>query len=310
MEVHKMKVGVIMGGVSSERQVSLMTGEEMIAHLDKNKYEVIPVQLHNKEDLVEKAKDLDMALLALHGKYGEDGTIQGTLETLGIPYTGSGMLSSSICMDKNISKKIMRFEGIPTSDWICLSNMDELQLDEIDKMGYPVVVKPNSGGSSVGVKIVYDKDSLLSSIAEVFEWDSEVMIEKYIKGDEITCSVFDGRPLPVISIRHKAEFFDYNAKYDDAATIEEVVELPNELNERVVAAALACYKALKCSVYARIDMMVKDGIPYVMEVNTLPGMTKNSLLPKSAQAAGIAYSELLDMIIETSMQVRKMEGFK
>ncbi|PKR84625.1 D-alanine--D-alanine ligase [Heyndrickxia camelliae] len=305
-----MKVGVIMGGVSSERQVSLMTGEEMIAHLDKNKYEVIPVQLHNKEDLVEKAKDLDMALLALHGKYGEDGTIQGTLETLGIPYTGSGMLSSSICMDKNISKKIMRFEGIPTSDWICLSNMDELQLDEIDKMGYPVVVKPNSGGSSVGVKIVYDKDSLLSSIAEVFEWDSEVMIEKYIKGDEITCSVFDGRPLPVISIRHKAEFFDYNAKYDDAATIEEVVELPNELNERVVAAALACYKALKCSVYARIDMMVKDGIPYVMEVNTLPGMTKNSLLPKSAQAAGIAYSELLDMIIETSMQVRKMEGFK
>jgi len=305
-----MKVGVIMGGVSSERQVSLMTGEEMIAHLDKNKYEVIPVQLHNKEDLVEKAKDLDMALLALHGKYGEDGTIQGTLETLGVPYTGSGMLSSSICMDKNISKKIIRYEGLPTADWICLSNMDELHLDEIDKMGYPVVVKPNSGGSSVGVKMVYDKESLLSSVAEVFEWDSEVMIEKYIKGDEITCSIFDGKLLPVISIRHKAEFFDYNAKYDDAATIEEVVELPEELNERVRAAAMACYKALKCSVYARIDMMVKDGIPYVMEVNTLPGMTKNSLLPKSAQAAGITYNELLDMIIDTSMQVRRMEGFK
>ncbi|MEK5389471.1 D-alanine--D-alanine ligase [Margalitia sp. FSL K6-0131] len=304
-----MKVGVIMGGVSSEKQVSLMTGGEMIAHLDKSKYEVIPVELNNKEDLVEKAKNLDIALLALHGKYGEDGTIQGTLETLGIPYTGSGMLSSSICMDKNISKKIIRYEGIPTADWICLSNLEELHMDEIDKMGYPVVVKPNSGGSSVGVKLVYDQDSLLSAVAEVFEWDTEVLIEKYIKGEEITCAIFDGKLLPIISIRHAAEFFDYNAKYDDVATIEEVVELPPELNERVAAAALACYKALKCSVYARIDMMVKDGIPYVMEVNTLPGMTKNSLLPKSAQAVGISYSELLDMIIETSLKVRKMEGF-
>lgn len=304
-----MKVGVIMGGVSSEKQVSLMTGGEMIAHLDKSKYEVIPVELNNKEDLVEKAKNLDIALLALHGKYGEDGTIQGTLETLGIPYTGSGMLSSSICMDKNISKKIIRYEGIPTADWICLSNMEELHMDEIDKMGYPVVVKPNSGGSSVGVKLVYDQDSLLSAVAEVFEWDTEVLIEKYIKGEEITCAIFDGKLLPIISIRHAAEFFDYNAKYDDVATIEKVVELPAELNERVAAAALACYKALKCSVYARIDMMVKDGIPYVMEVNTLPGMTKNSLLPKSAQAVGISYSELLDMIIETSLKVRKMEGF-
>lgn len=304
-----MKVGVIMGGVSSEKQVSLMTGGEMIAHLDKSKYEVIPVELNNKEDLVEKAKNLDIALLALHGKYGEDGTIQGTLETLGIPYTGSGMLSSSICMDKNISKKIIRYEGIPTADWICLSNLEELHMDEIDKMGYPVVVKPNSGGSSVGVKLVYDQDSLLSAVAEVFEWDTEVLIEKYIKGEEITCAIFDGKLLPIISIRHAAEFFDYNAKYDDVATIEEVVELPAELNERVAAAALACYKALKCSVYARIDMMVKDGIPYVMEVNTLPGMTKNSLLPKSAQAVGISYSELLDMIIETSLKVRKMEGF-
>ncbi|MBB2482596.1 D-alanine--D-alanine ligase [Bacillus sp. APMAM] len=304
-----MKVGVIMGGVSSEKQVSLMTGGEMIAHLDKSKYEVIPVELNNKEDLVEKAKNLDIALLALHGKYGEDGTIQGTLETLGIPYTGSGMLSSSICMDKNISKKIIRYEGIPTADWICLSNLEELHMDEIDKMGYPVVVKPNSGGSSVGVKLVYDQDSLLSAVAEVFEWDTEVLIEKYIKGEEITCAIFDGKLLPIISIRHAAEFFDYNAKYDDVATIEEVVELPAELNERVAAAALACYKALKCSVYARIDMMVKDGIPYIMEVNTLPGMTKNSLLPKSAQAVGISYSELLDMIIETSLKVRKMEGF-
>ncbi|WP_439741306.1 D-alanine--D-alanine ligase [Bacillus pseudomycoides] len=304
-----MRVGVIMGGVSSEKQVSLMTGEEMIAHLDKSKYEVVPIKLNDKKELVEKGRSLDIALLALHGEYGEDGTIQGTLETLCVPYTGSVMLSSGICMDKNMSKKMIRYEGIQTPDWIHLSNTEELQLDEIDKMGYPLVVKPNSGGSSVGVKIVYDKDSLFSSLEDVFKWDSEIVIEKYIKGEEITCSILDGKLLPIISIQHTAEFFDYHAKYDDIATIEEVVELPATTYERVAEAAMTCYRALKCSVYARVDIIIKDGIPYVMEVNTLPGMTKNSLLPKSAHAAGISYSKLLDMIIETSLQVRKSEGF-
>jgi D-alanine-D-alanine ligase len=178
-------------------------------------------------------------------------------------------------------------------------------MDEIDMMGYPVVVKPNSGGSSVGVKIVYDPDTLQSSIAEVFKWDSELIIEKYIKGEEITCSILDGMLLPVVSIRHKGEFFDYTSKYNDVATIEEVIELPTETHNRVSLAAMNSFKSLKCSVYARVDMMIKNGIPYVMEVNTLPGMTKNSLLPKSAQAAGIPYSKLLDLIIENSLKVRR-----
>jgi len=303
--VENMKVGVIMGGVSSEKQVSIMTGEEMIAHLDKRKYEVVPIKLHDKKELIEKVKNLDIALLALHGKFGEDGTIQGVLETLGVPYTGSGMLSSGICMDKNISKKILRYEGIETPNWLHLSDIEELQWDELDKMGYPLVVKPNSGGSSVGVKLVYDKESLLTSVEEVFKWDAEIIIEKYIKGEEITCSIIDGKLLPIISIRHTATFFDYKAKYEDAATIEEVVELPPAIHDRVAKAAKASYDALKCSVYARIDMMLKDGIPYVMEVNTLPGMTKNSLLPKSASSAGISYAQLLDTIIETSLQGRE-----
>ncbi|MED3803362.1 D-alanine--D-alanine ligase [Lysinibacillus xylanilyticus] len=302
-----MKVGVIMGGVSSEKQVSIMTGEEMIAHLNKSKYEVVAIKLNedNTSELMEKVRDIDIALLALHGKFGEDGTIQGVLETMGVPYTGSGILSSSICMDKNISKKILRYEGIETPDWLYLSNSEELQFDELDKMGYPLVVKPNSGGSSVGVNIVYDKDALLTSVAEVFKWDSEIIIEKYIKGEEITCSILDGELLPIISIRHTAQFFDYKAKYEDAATIEEVVELSPAIHERVAEVAKACYSALKCSVYARIDMMIKDGIPYVMEVNTLPGMTKNSLLPKSASSAGITYTQLLDRIIEISLNGRE-----
>jgi len=305
MEARKMRVGVIMGGVSSEKQVSIMTGEEMIAHLDKNKYEIVPIHIENKEELVEKVNDLDIALLALHGKFGEDGTIQGTLETMGIPYTGSSILSSSLCIDKNISKKIIRFEGVQTPDWIHLTNMEELKMDELDKMDFPLVVKPNSGGSSVGVKIVYDKETLKPAIAEVFKWDSEVIIEKLIMGEEITCSILDGKLLPVISIRHQGEFFDYTSKYNDVATIEEVIQLPPETQARVSLAAMTCYNSLKCSVYARIDMMIQDGIPYVMEVNTLPGMTKNSLLPKSAQGANIPYHKLLDLIIEYSLKVRR-----
>jgi len=302
-----MRVGVIMGGISSEKQVSLMTGEEMIAHLDKNKYEIVPIHIENKEDLVEKVNnlDIDIALLALHGKFGEDGTIQGTLETMGVPYTGSGILSSSLCMDKNISKKIIRFEGVQTPDWIHLTNTEELKIDELDKIGFPLVVKPNSGGSSVGVQIVYDKETLKHAIAEVFKWDSEVIIEKLIMGEEITCSILDGKLLPVIAIRHQGEFFDYTSKYHDAATMEEVIQLPSETYARVSLAAMTCYNALKCSVYARIDMMMLDGIPYVMEVNTLPGMTKNSLLPKSAQGANISYHKLLDLIIEHSLKVRR-----
>jgi len=305
MGVRKMRVGVIMGGVSSEKQVSIMTGEEMIAHLDKTKYEIVPIHIENKDDLVKKVKNLDIALLALHGKFGEDGTIQGTLETMGVPYTGSNILSSSICMDKNISKKIIRFEGVQTPDWVHHTNIEELNMDELDKIGFPLVVKPNSGGSSVGVKIVYDKETLKPAIEEVFKWDSEVIIEKLIIGEEITCSILDGKLLPVISIRHQGEFFDYTSKYNDVATIEEVVQLPPKTQERVSLAAMACYNSLKCSVYARVDMMIQDGIPYVMEVNTLPGMTKNSLLPKSAQGAGIPYHKLLDLIIEHSLKVRR-----
>ncbi|MCM3315516.1 D-alanine--D-alanine ligase [Rummeliibacillus stabekisii] len=303
-----MRVGVIMGGISSEKQVSIMTGEEMMVHLDKDKYEVVPIRIEKKEDLIEKARNLDVALLALHGKYGEDGTIQGTLDTLGVPYTGSNVLSSSLCMDKNISKKVIRYEGVQTPDWIHLSNNDELNLDELDQLGFPVVVKPNSGGSSVGVKIVYDKESVKSAIADVFKWDTEVIIEKVISGYEITCPILNGKLLPIISIRHQGEFFDYTSKYDDAATIEEVVQLPNETHNLVADSAISCYKALKCSVYARVDMMIYNGVPYVLEVNTLPGLTKNSLMPKSAEAAGIPYSQLLDSIIESSLQARKNEA--
>ena len=297
-----MKVGVIMGGFSSERQISLMTGEEMIKNLDGNRYEAVSIIIDQKKDWIEKAKGIDVALLALHGKYGEDGTIQGTLDTLGIPYTGSGVLSSSLCMDKNISKKIFRFHDIQTPNWLIFTRNEGISTQKIEQLGYPVVVKPNSGGSSVGVKIVYSQESLAPAVEEVFKWDDEVLIEEYIKGEEITCAILNGELLPIVGIETQGEFFDYTSKYDDLSTVEKVIQLPPDVLERVSTAALSCYKELKCSVYARVDMMLKDGIPYVMEMNTLPGMTKNSLLPKSAGAAGISFSQLLDQIIEASIQ--------
>ncbi|WP_144788747.1 D-alanine--D-alanine ligase [Lysinibacillus fusiformis] len=298
-----MKVGVIMGGTSSEKQVSIMTGKEMVAHLNKQKYDVIEIVLEDHQEVIEKVQGIDVALLALHGKFGEDGTIQGVLETLDIPYTGSGLLASSLCMDKNMAKKILRYEGIATPDWMHLVRGEELPLQDIELMGYPLVVKPNAGGSSVGVQIVHDRNALLAAVAEVLKWDNEIIIEQYMIGDEITCPILNDKLLPVLSIKHTAVFFDYQAKYDDASTIEEPVELPLAIHDRVVKAAMTSYKSLKCSVYARVDMLIKEGVPYVLEVNTLPGMTQNSLLPKSALAAGISYSVLLDSIIDSSLQI-------
>lgn len=298
-----MKVGVIMGGISSERDVSLRTGEVMLSHLDREKYDITPIVIEKRNELIDKVKGIDIALIALHGSYGEDGTVQGTLETLGIPYTGSGVLSSSVCMSKDMSKKLLRAEGIQTPDWICWDSMEEYDPEAVLKLGYPVIVKPNSGGSSIGTQLVTSEPMLMTSVQEAFRWDDSVMIESYIKGEEITCSILDGELLPIIGIRSAhSDWFDYQAKYEDGGAEEQVITLPAEIDSRVRKVALGCYQLLKCSVYGRVDMMLRDGIPYVLEVNTLPGMTTNSLLPKSAEAAGISFSQLLNRIITCSWE--------
>ncbi|MCP1137043.1 D-alanine--D-alanine ligase [Paenibacillus polysaccharolyticus] len=302
-----MRVGVIMGGTSSERDISLLTGQEMIANLDRSKYEVIPIELNSKRDLIDKSDGIDVALLALHGKYGEDGTVQGTLESLGIPYTGCGVLASSVCMDKDMSKQLMRQAGVLTGDWLQVNRMQDLSSVAVQHLTYPVVVKPNSGGSSIGTQIVHEPSALPAAVEAALAWDDSVMIEQYIEGEEITCAIVDGKMLPVISIRANAAFFDYAAKYDDNGADEQIVQLPSELHQRVEAAALTCYNVLKCSVYARVDMLIRDGVPYVLEVNTLPGLTRNSLLPKSAAAAGISFAKLLDTIIDLSLKERSGE---
>jgi D-alanine-D-alanine ligase len=300
-----MKIGVIMGGISSEREVSLNTGREIAANLDGKKYEIYPIVIDKKEDLIQKVKGLDFALLALHGQFGEDGTVQAVLQTLNIPYSGCDTLSSAVCMDKDMTKKVLRAEDINTADWVVVKKESDIEEKHIEKLGMPVVVKPNNGGSSVGTFVIHKLEDLKEAVSEALKYDKEVMIEKYIKGDEITCCILDGKMLPILAIKPKSSFFDYTSKYSDGGAEEVVIELHRELHEKVETLALATWKALKCSVYARVDMLIQDGIPYVLEVNTLPGMTKNSLFPKSAAAVGITFSGLLDKIIEYSLQERK-----
>ena len=301
-----MKVGVIMGGISSEREISLNSGNSIMENIDKNKYEVIPVVIDEKVDIINKVKDLDFALLALHGKFGEDGTVQSVLQTLDIPYSGCGPLTSALCMDKDLTKTVLEANGIRTARWLNVKSVEEIDYEAIENMGYPVFIKPTNGGSSVATFKIYDKEKVQEAVEEGLKWDTEVMIEEFIDGNEITCPVFDNKLFPVIAIKPKSDFFDYTQKYSDNGADEVLVKLEEDLYKEVKEMALKTYKALKCEVYSRIDMIVnKEGTPYILEVNTLPGMTAASLFPKSAKGEGYSFSEFLDLIIETSLKVNR-----
>ena len=301
-----MKVGVIMGGISSEREISLKSGKSIIENIDKNKYEVIPVVIDEKVDIINKVKDLDFALLALHGKFGEDGTVQSVLQTLDIPYSGCGPLTSALCMDKDLTKTVLQANGIRTARWLNVKSVEEIDYEAIENIGYPVFIKPTNGGSSVATFKIYDKEKVQEAVEEGLKWDTEVMIEEFIDGNEITCPVFDNKLFPVIAIKPKSDFFDYTQKYSENGADEVLVELEEDLYKEVKEMALKTYKALKCEVYSRIDMIVnKEGTPYILEVNTLPGMTAASLFPKGAKGEGYSFSEFLDLIIETSLKVNR-----
>ena len=304
-----MRVGIIMGGISSEREISLNSGKSMLERIDRNKYDVIEIILNKKEDIITKVKEgkIDFALLALHGQFGEDGTVQAVLQTLDIPYSGCGSLSSALCMDKDMSKRVLRLENIRTADWIIATSVENIDYNAIEKMGYPVFIKPNSGGSSVATNFIKRKEDVEAAVLEALKYDKEVMIEQYIKGDEITCPILDGRLYPIVAIKPKGEFFDAVSKYSlgDEAAEEFVIELDGKLQKEVEFMALETYKLLKCSVYARVDMIVSNGVPYILEVNTLPGMTATSLFPKSVASVGIDYTKFIDLIIEGSLKEKR-----
>ena len=300
----KKKIAVIMGGISSEREISLKSGAGVFESLDREKYEPIKVVIDEKTDIITKIPDdVDFAFLALHGKFGEDGCVQSVLETRDIPYSGCGPLSSAMCMDKNISKKICKASGIPTADWITVKSIEEIDYDRIEEMGYPVFVKPNSGGSSVATFMIKEKSGIEDAVRQGLEVDTEVMIEQYLPGEECTSFILDGEVFPTVSIKSEQEFFDFEAKYSsDNGAIEEVVYLEESLQNKLNEYSRMCWDAFNCRAYVRVDFIISNGVPYVLELNTLPGLTATSLIPRSAAAKGISYSQLLDKLISCSLK--------
>lgn len=298
-----MRIGVIMGGVSTEREISLKSGEQVIKNLNKENYEdIIPIIINSKDEVIEKVKEIDFAFLALHGRFGEDGTIQGVLETMGIPYSGCGVLCSAICMNKALTKRIVSTIRVPTAPWFTVKSIDDINYEKINEFKYPVFIKPNNGGSSVATFLVKNKEEVENSIREGLKHDKEIIIEKYISGYEITSFILNGEVFPTVVIKaNKGEFFDYTSKYNESGASEEIIFLEAELQKKVDEISKSVWNVLGCKSYARVDMIVSNNIPYMLEVNTLPGMTKSSLIPKSANARGLSFSELLDKIIEYSL---------
>ena len=298
-----MKIGVIMGGISSEREISLKSGEQVIKNLNKDKYEkIIPIIINSQKEVIEKVKEIDFAFLALHGRFGEDGTIQGTLETMGIPYSGCGVLCSAISMNKCLTKRLVKSIGIETASWITVKSLEDINYKKIQEIGYPVFIKPNNGGSSVATFLIRNESEIENAVKEALKYDKEVMIEKYIDGEEITSFILNGEVFPTVVIKaNMGEFFDYKSKYEENGANEEVSFLDKELQKSINKISKSIWDVLGCKSYARIDMIISNNIPYFLEINTLPGMTTSSLIPKSARARGYNFSELLDMIIEYSL---------
>lgn len=311
----KEKIAVLMGGHSLERDVSLHSGKRVTTALKKLGYRVVQIDVdeHVVNNLRKERPNL--CFITLHGKFGEDGTIQELLEIMGIPYTGAGVLASMIGMDKALSKEIFRLEGIPTPDFYALSTGAIKEMgasgalkDIITKIGLPLVVKPSAQGSALGIKFVYKEEELPSALLGALSFDDKVILEKFIEGTEVAVSVIgNARPkaLPAVEIAPKKGFFDFEAMYTMGMTEYFVpARLDAEMAKRVQKLAVRVYQVLKCKGAARVDFIIgkKDKVPYVIELNTIPGMTDTSLLPMAAAEAGITFEELVDRLVKIALK--------
>ncbi len=288
-----MKIAVLMGGRSSEREVSLKTGRAVADALRELGHEVVELDL--TPDLACRLLDIkpDRVFIALHGPYGEDGRVQGLLDILGIPYTGSGVLGSAIAMDKDVTKRLLRSEGIPTPDWVCVRKGEAIP----EWSGFPAVVKPADQGSSVGLSVVKDEEELEKSVKELFRTTDKVLIESFVEGRDMTVGVLKERPLPVIEIIPKKGIYDYESKYTKGATEYRFLE-DEELSKELQEIALKVHTLLELRDISRVDFRVDgEGKAYVLEVNTIPGMTELSLFPMACRKAGMSFADMLSIII-------------
>jgi D-alanine-D-alanine ligase len=297
------KVAVLMGGTSAEREVSLMSGGGVLSALRGQGIDAHPFD-PSERDLVElKREGFARCFIALHGRHGEDGTVQGALELLGIPYTGSGVMASAIAMDKVMTKRVWSSFGLPTPRSITLdaSQQTRERLRTVpDELGLPLIVKAPHEGSSIGVVKVNGYSDMQGAVAEAMKYDSVALIEEFIVGDELTCPILDDKALPVIRIVAPEGKYDYQNKYfTDEVKYLVPCGLPPAEQAEVQRLALEAFQALGCRGWARADFMVRasDRKPYLLEINTSPGMTSHSLVPKSAAAAGIGYEALCVQIL-------------
>ncbi|TSA45501.1 D-alanine--D-alanine ligase [bacterium] len=340
MKKKKLKVALIFGGTSPEREVSLRTGKTIAKYLNTKKYDVVPVEISSQGkwlvrsktiaqigreiktskvstcELVPVEKDekagIDVAMLALHGPGGEDGTIQGMLELLKIPYTCSGVLASSLAMDKVRTKRLLKSVGVPVLPDIVVSRADFKKFPKkfLGKIHGRIVVKPNRMGSSLGVSIVSGKAAIKSAIERAFRYDSEILIEPFAGGREIAVPVLgnrDARPLPSIEIVpwKKSTFYDFKAKYEKGGS-EHIIPAPLDAGQdrEVKNLALLAHQALGCRGLTRSDFILDEHGRFIfLEINTIPGMTPTSLAPQSAQVAGISFPKLLDELIKLALDV-------
>lgn len=331
-----MKVAVLFGGTSAERDVSIASGSEVVKALRSAGHEVFAVDtatgvLDDEQEakllrggvspLPPDRRELDMLstgdptaltrapelegvdvlFLALHGGAGEGGTLQALLDMVGVPYTGSGMLGSAMAMDKDITKRLLRDAGVPTADWL----MGPVEAGDVDdRLGWPVVVKPSKQGSTLGLSVVRGPDELEPALALAFEYDDEVMVERFVAGRELTVPIVGSEALPVGEIITQGEIFDYEAKYQPGMADEIFpADIPADVRLEAQRLALETHRILKLEGFSRVDFRLDDsGALWCLEVNTLPGMTSNSLVPKSAKAAGITFPHLCERICEIAIE--------
>lgn len=313
----KVRIGIIMGGPSAEYEISLASGETVYQNLDRGKYEPVKIKilknrkvlLNNKFSSLEKAiKNTEICFLATHGEFGEDGRLQAILEFHKVPYTGSGVLASALAMNKMKSRKLFKTVGLSAPKSVLIKKGENF----VRVSRFPVVVKPCSRGSSVGVSIVTHRKFLLKAIKKTFKYDSEILIEKYINGREFSCGIFETKignklkitalPLTEIIPKPKYKFFSYEAKYKSEAT-EEITpaQISKKLTKTIQKAAIKAHRILSCKDYSRADFKVINGKVYILELNTLPGLTTNSIMPKQLEVAGWSLRDFLDSICSRNL---------
>lgn len=297
-ELKAKKIGVLMGGLSAEREVSLKSGAAVHQALVARGYNAVAIDVGRDIGLVLDRETVEVAFICLHGRLGEDGAVQGLLETMGIPYTGSGVLASALAMNKIFAKTVFQASGLTVAPYRVLRRGETLDPAGLG-FSFPLVIKPSQEGSSVGVSIVKAEAGIPAALAEAFLYDEEILAEQFVKGREIQVGILDDRALGAIEIVPKNEFYDFEAKYTPGMARHILpAPLPVLLYQKVLEEGEKAHRCLGCNGYSRVDFLVTErGDCFLLEVNTLPGMTALSLLPEIAGGVGIGFEELVERIV-------------